>query len=335
MDIELITIEPQTALSVFTTEGALEPYLQRVRAEVDAFDADVSTSKGRGEIRSFAAKVTKVKTYIEGVGKTLKDEQKKIPDKIDAGRRLAWDELDALAKRARQPLTDWENAEKARVARHEGAVRRLEELAAMGALPLPAEQMKAALAEAQAVTVGPECEEYEAAYGKAREAAISALTGGIEARERYEAEQVELAALRAAAEARATKDREEQIAREAAENARREAEEKAAAEVRRAEEAAQREREASERREQELKRAAEDAERRASEAEAAARRRQEEQKAAEEAEARRREQDKEHRAQINRAALEALVAGGINVETAKAVLVLIALRRVPNVIIEY
>lgn len=335
MELELITIEPQTALAVFTTENALEPYLQKVRDEVDAFDADVSTSKGRGEIRSFAAKVTKVKTYIESVGKGLADEQKLIPKKIDAARKHAKETLEALAEKARKPLTDWENAEEARVERHTNAIARMEQIARIAPLQRPVAELLEFLDEVEAVAVGPQCEEYEAAYAKAKEVAVQALTAGIAARERYEAEQAELAELRRQAEERAKMDREEQIAREAAERAKRDAEEQAQAAVRRAEEAAQREREAAERREQDLKRAAEDAERRAAEAEETARRRQEQEKAAEEAEAKRREQDKEHRATINRAALAALVAGGIEADTARAALKLIIGGQVPHISIRY
>ncbi|MDQ0505993.1 hypothetical protein [Xanthobacter agilis] len=335
MDLELITIEPQTALAVFTKDGALDPYLARVREEIDAFAPDMSSAKGRSEIKSFAFKITKVKTHIESVGKDLAAEQKEIPKKIDAARKHARETLDAWADEVRRPLTDYENAEKARVARHEEAVRRLEELGAKSQRDLPSGYMHDALEEVRAVTVGPECEEYEAAYAKAKEAAIAALTAGIEARARYEAEQAELAELRHQKEERDKKDREEQIAREASERARREVEEKAAADVRRAEEAAQRERDAADRREQDLKRAAEDAERRAAEAEAAARRRQEEQKAAEEAEVRRREADKEHKAAIHRAALQGLMGGGLSEETAKSVLKLIYLGKVPNVRITY
>ncbi|MFG1349051.1 hypothetical protein [Xanthobacter autotrophicus] len=335
MELELITIEPQTALAVFTTENALEPYLQKVRDEVDAFDADASTSKGRGEIRSFAAKVTKVKTYIESVGKGLADEQKLIPKKIDAARKHAKETLEALAEKARKPLTDWENAEEARVERHTNAIARMEQIASIAPLQRPVDELLEFLAEVEAVAVGPQCEEYEAAYAKTKDAAVRALTAGIEARERYEAEQAELAELRRQAEERAKRDREEQIAREAGEKAKREAEEKAAADSRRAEETILREREAAGRREQELKRQAEDAERRAADAVEAERRRQEQEKAAEEAEARRREQDKEHRATINRAALAALVAGGIEAETARAVLKLIIGGQVPHISIRY
>lgn len=336
MDLDLITIEPQNALSIYTTEGAIEPFLAKVRNEIDAFEADVSTNKGRKEVASFAAKISKVKVYLDdGVGKRLADEQKLIPKKIDACRKHIRDTLEGWRDEVRQPLTDWEDAERARVARHTGAISRLEHLASMGALSMLSTELRSALDEVQAVEVGPACEEYEAAYAKAKDAAVTALTAGITARERYEAEQAELAALRAAAEERAKKDREEQIAREAADRAVRAEQERAENERKAAEHKAQQERDAAERRESDLKRQAEDAERRAAEAEASALRRQEEQRLAEQAEADRRQQDKEHRKAINGAALAALVAGGVADETARAVLKLIITGAVPNVTINY
>ncbi|ABS68909.1 conserved hypothetical protein [Xanthobacter versatilis] len=336
MNLDLVTIPKADALSVFTTAGAIDPFLSKVRGEIDAFTADVSTAKGRKDIASFAAKISKVKVYLDDeVGKTLAAEQKEIPKKIDACRKHVRDTLETWRDEVRKPLTGWENAEKERVQAHERAILRLDQLADMGKQNVAVDALQLALAEVEAVVVGPKCEEYEAAYAKAKDSAVQALTTGIAARQRYEAEQAELAELRRLAEERAKKDREEQIAREAAERAKRVAEEQAQAAVRRAEEAAQREREAAERREQDLKRAAEDAERRAAEAEENARLRQEQEKAAETAEAKRREQDKEHRRAVNVAALNALVAGGVPEGAAKTALRRIIAGEIPNISIKY
>lgn len=335
MDIELITIEPKDALTIFTTPKAIDPFLNMVREAVSGFSGDISTAKGRSEIKSMAHKVTKVKTHIESVGKQLSAEQKELPKKIDATRRLAWDALEALADEVRKPVTEWEAAEDARIDRHKCAIARMDQLAGSAHLQIPTSQLREALAEVEAVTVGPECEEYETAYAKAKEAAVAALKAGIEAREKYDAEQAELAALRAAAEERAKKDREEQIARDAAAQATREAEAKAEAEKKRLADEADAARVAAERREFEMAQQIEAAKRQAAEAEANAKRKQEEEKAAEADEARRREANKQHRAKINRAALEALTAGGIAEDTAKNVLKLIIIGAVPHVSISY
>ncbi|MNJ68992.1 hypothetical protein D3C77_652900 [compost metagenome] len=48
-----------------------------------------------------------------------------------------------------------------------------------------------------------------------------------------------------------------------------------------------------------------------------------------------READKAHKTKINRAALEAFVAGGMTEECAKQAITLIALRKIPNISIQY
>src|SRR3546814_4956942 len=101
---------------VFTTVGAIDKYLDMVRAEIDGFSGDVQTKKGRDAIASIAYKVAKSKTYLDGVGKELTDSAKELPKKIDATRKLVRDTLDAWKDEVRKPLTEWEQAEESRVA---------------------------------------------------------------------------------------------------------------------------------------------------------------------------------------------------------------------------
>ena len=322
-DQELITIEPKNALNIFTTENAIDPYLAKVRGEIDTFHADIATASGRKEVASMAFKVAKVKTYLEGVGKDLADEQKAIPKKIDACRKHIRDTLDAWKEEVRKPLTDWEQAEEDRVKRHENAI------AAIVANSTPPQDenlttLKALLRTVEAVQVGPECEEYEAAYTSAKAEGIERLSAAIDARQKYEADQAELAKLRQEAEERAAKDREEAIRREAAERATADAEAKAKAAL-----------DAAAAHERELERHAQESDRRAQETEARLRREADEAKAAEEAAARKREADKKHRGLINRAAVDAFVEGGIAEDTAKQVVTLIAQRVIPGISISY
>lgn len=95
-----------------------------------------------------------------------------------------------------------------------------------------------------------------------------------------------------------------------------------------------------------MKLAAEKAEREAAEAKlraeqaeaqakANAERQRAEAKAREEAEAAAREKDKKHKAAINNAALDALIAGGMTEDAAKLAITLIAKRIIPNITIAY
>ena len=350
---DLILLPPkETALQVYSAPLGLDPYLAKIKEELDAFVPDVSTKKGRDAIASIAYKVAKGKTALDNIGKDLVAELKDVPRKIDAERKRMRDLLDQWKDEVRKPLTDWEEAEAAREARHKAGIEWFN-LRANEHHDLDLQELRASLAEVDAKAVNQSWEEFEAEAHRAKAKALDALTAAVAARERYEAEQAELAKLRAEAAAREQKDREERIAREAVERAQREAEAKAQAER---EAAIKREAEAkaaAERRELELRLAAEraerekaealrreqqakaDAERREAEAVAAEQRRVAAIAEAEAKEAKRREADKAHKTAVNRAALDAFVAGGMTVECAKLAITLIAKRAIPAVTITY
>jgi len=352
-ETQLAIVPPkETALQVFQAANGLDPYLQQIRAEIDAFVPDVSTKKGRDAIASIAHKVARSKTALDNVGKELVAELKEIPKKIDAERKRMRDTLDAWKDEVRAPLNEWEQAEADRVARHTDRIDWLRNRDDQ-ATELSTAEIQARIAETEAVEVGPEWEEFEAEAHRVKAATLTTLQLALTKRQAYEAEQAELERLRAEAAQREQKDREERIAREAAEQAQREAEQRAQAER---DAAAKREADAkaaAERRELELKLQAEQAERekleaqqraeqaerdaaeRAERAAAAERQRQTDEQARIEAEAKAREADKAHKAAINRAALEAFVAGGMTEECAKQAVTLIAKRQIPNIQITY
>ncbi|PTW84010.1 hypothetical protein DBL07_25910 [Achromobacter mucicolens] len=353
----------ETALEVYSKPGGLDPWLDKIRAEVTGHVPDLKTKKGREAIASLAFKVRKVKTALDGIGKEQVDRLKEIPKKIDAERKRMRETLDALADEVRAPLDQWEQAEEARKQRHQQGVEWFR-LRADENRDLDADELRATIADVQARAVDESWEEFEPEAHRVKARALESLQQALAAREKYDAEQAELARLRAEAAAREQKDREERIAREAAEKAQREANERAQAEreaaARReadalaaaetarlnaqlAEErraaaekqaeidrlaAAERERVAAEQAEQRRIKAAEDAA-------AAERKRIADEQAAEAAEARRREDDKAHKASINRAALDAFVAGGMPDQCARQAVTLIAKGLIPNIRITY
>jgi len=250
---ELVTIEPQNALTIFTTANAIDPLLERVRMEIDGFHADVSTDKGRKAIASMAYKVAKAKTYLDDAGKALADQQKEIPKKIDACRKRIRDTLDQWKDEVRAPLTEWEAAEKNRVAGHKANIELLSSLWQVEGLD--AATIKRRLAQAEGFAIDESCEEFLKEYAAEKDAAIASLRKSLAAREKYEAEQAVYANLRQAEQVRIQQERDAQIAREATEKAQREAEEKARFEAERV----QREKVESEQREAKLKHEAEQA----------------------------------------------------------------------------
>ena len=350
---ELIVLPPkETALQVYSVPAGLDPYLAKIKEELDAFVPDVSTKKGRDAIASIAYKVAKGKTALDNIGKELVADLKDVPKKIDAERKRMRDLLDQWKDEVRAPLTAWEEAEAAREARHKAGIEWFQ-LRAKEHHDLDASELRATLAEVDARAVDEAWQEYEAEAHRAKARALEALTAALAAREKQEAEQAELAKLRAEAAAREQNEREERIAREAAERAQREAEAKAQAEreatIKREADAQA----AAERRELELKLQAEraerekaeaiqreqqakaDAERQAAEAVAAEQRRVAAQAAADAKEAERRERDKAHKTAVNRAALAAFVQGGMTEECAKLAVTLIAKKAIPAVSITY
>ncbi|WP_223506811.1 hypothetical protein [Pseudomonas sp. GL-RE-29] len=361
---QLAVVPPQeTALAVYSAEKGLEPWLQKIRTEIDGFTPDISTRKGRDAIASMAYKVARSKTALDDVGKKLVADLKEVPKKIDAERKRVRDTLDSWQEEVRRPLNEWQAAEDARVDKHNDAIERIR-LLAVDLDGITAEDLADRVAQLEAVAMGDDWEEFEPEAARAKDKALGVLRAALTARQQYEAEQLELARLRKEKEERDKKDHEERIAREAAERATREAEEKARLEREAAEQRIRDEKAAAEKRESDLKLAAAESERKAEQAKreqieaeqkaerdrlaaiesqkAAVEQAKQEEAARQKAAAdeilrqeRLREQDKEHRRSINLAALQAFVKGGMTEECAKQAITLIASRQIPAISIQY
>lgn len=347
--IELPSAE--TALEVYKTPKGLDPFINRIREEVTGHEPDLTTKKGRDAIASRAFKVRKIKTALDSLGKEQVDRLKEIPKLIDAERKRMRDELDALADEVRKPLTEWEQAEEERVAGHKKRIQWLQDFALCDEANAAA--MRAQIEDLEAVLVDQSWEEFEAEAHRTKADTLSAMRAALIQREKYEAEQEELAELRRKQAEQEQKDREAEIARQAAEKAKAEAEAKARqeqeaaakreADAKAAAERAEQERaDAIERQKQAEARAEAEklaAEQRAKEAAEAARqaevKRQADEKAAEEAAAKKREADTKHKKEINNAALAAFVDNGLPEECAKQAVILIAKGLIPAVKITY
>lgn len=360
--IKIDDISADNAPAIYVT-GGLVQFFDAVQAEVAAEVPDLTTRKGRERIASLAAKVSKSKAAVEKPGRDYLKRLKEMPKIVEAELREFVNKMDSLRDETRRPLTEWEEAEDRRVAAHEQAI---DSIKAHGVElgQLASEDLLDRIGKIESVVLGDSWEEFAAEAGQVKDQALSALRDALVARQKYEAEQAELARLRAEAEAREQKDREERIAREAAERARIEAEQKAQAEREATQRREQEAKAAAEHRELQLKLQAEQAERARVQAEAdrvaaeqraeqerkdAARRAEESAEQARLEERRRaaaaaaeivrqqeaRERDEAHRRSINRAALDAFIDGGMPEECAKQAITLIAQRKIPNIAISY
>jgi len=342
--LDLITLEPKDALAVFSAkredgqQHPIDPLLAKVRAAINGFKGDVSTRAGRDEIKRMAMNVVKSKTYLEKIGAALAKEQKEIPKRIDATRNHIEKTLDAYRDEVREPLTQWEAKESARILRHQTALNdataRSKPTGPDGR-PLSSDALRANLASLEAFSIGPDCEEFADEYRLVISTAIPVLKSAIADCEKYEQDQADLERLRQAEADRAQKERDEKLRKEGEDRARLDAENDlriavlaADAECRKAQDeaavqalAAQREIEA--------------ANARAAAAEAKAKADLEAKQRTEATENAARAADKEHRRAINAAALQALVSGGVPDEIAKKVIALIASGKVPSCTMNY
>lgn len=350
---ELIELPPaETALAAFTTPGGLDHYVEQVREKVCGTVYDMSKRKDREACAADAYKVSRTKAAIEKLGAALSAEYKEVPKRIDAQRRDWNAKMDALRDEVRKPLTEWEEAEDRRVAQHRANLADIAQLATdVGSLD--AEILRQRLAAVESMAIDESWEEFESEAHRVKAKALEILNAALTEHQKYEAEQAELAELRRKQAEQEQKDREAEIARQAAEKARADAEAKAQAErdaaakreadAKAAAERAERERaEAIERQKQAEARAEAEklaAEERAKAAAEAARQaeidrqRQEQERLAEEQ--RRREEDKAHKASINNAALAAFIENGLPDECAKRAVILIAKGLIPNIRIQY
>ncbi|HAQ86555.1 MAG TPA: hypothetical protein DCR78_08945 [Pseudomonas sp.] len=328
----------------------LNAYVALAREQAANEVPDLTTKKGRDRIASLAAQVSRSKTAVEKPGREYLKRIKEMPKAIEAELREFVNSMDALRDEVRAPLNEWEQAEADRVAGHE---RRIEELRTIDTEDRTAAEIASAISLIEEAEIGADWEEFEAEAHRVKAATLTTLQLALTKRQAYEAEQTELERLRAEAAQREQAEREARIAREAAEQAQREAEQRAQAER---DAAAKREADAkaaaeqrelqlkleaeqSARRELEAQQRAEQAERKAIDdallAVAEERRRLKEENERIEAEAKAREADKAHKAAINRAALEAFIAGGMPEACAKQAVTLIAKRQIPNIQITY
>lgn len=181
---ELIKIDSGNSFRIFTEAGEIEPILETIAKKARSLVANPDTPSGRVTIRKNAADVARTKTYIENEGKALADRQKEIPKLIDATRRKAREFMDALQEEVRQPLTNWENAEKSRVAALQARLLALTSLIELDGASLA--EMEAKLASAIATEIDTSWQEYETEARNAKDFVIGKLKKTIAERREFE-----------------------------------------------------------------------------------------------------------------------------------------------------
>ncbi|EPV6901158.1 hypothetical protein JJP79_15390 [Enterobacter hormaechei] len=317
---DLVVIEKQNAMAVFTTKEQLDPIIEAIEKEARSLVPDVSTRKGRDAIASMAHKVARSKTYIDNAGKDLVAELKALPKQIDESRRIVRERLDALKDEVRRPLTEWE-AEQERIKAEEAMNSLHAEALEMN---IKFDQELAAKFEADHEMALLMNKDFDRDREEQRRQAEQAQREHEERIKREAAEQARRdaeAKHKAEIEAAARREAEEKARAELAERQRIEAEQRAAREKQEAEARAEREKAAAVEAERLKARQAEE------------KRLAEEKRIADEAAAR--AANIAHQKRINNEAKEDFVKGGIPEEFARKAVELLARRQVRNSSINY
>ena len=369
----IIEHEPTTAIApvnnaaaaaVLFDQDKFDAFYAKLKADVDAVPVDLSTKKGRDAIASVAAKVRSEKASIDKDRLRLTKEWRDNTALVNGAWNDIKERMDALAVEARKPLTEWEEAEKARIAECDAIITKLS-LDGVVTLDDTAETVRLRgkavwETEIDADRFG---DKFDQAV-RAKDHAVDLLKTALARLIREEEERAELERLRAAEVERAEKERAEREEHEAAVRAAAEAlaedERRAAAEKAEQERIAAAQREAEERVKAEAEAAAEAErdriQREHDEALAAERRRAEEAERAAQAERDRaakeeadrkaeadraaaeqakREADQVHRTKVKTAAKQAIMSCGADEETARKIVVAILAGEVPNIRLEF
>ena len=295
---ELIVAEAQAdAVALFTDEKRYSEFYERIRSKVSGFEPDLSTPKGRAAIASLAFKVTKSKTALDKAGLQLTADWREKINAVNGARRKMVDELDELAKEVRKPLTEWEDAEKSRLADVESRIQAMRDKRVIEEGETSAD-LEARGRELHDCQLDPELfqERLEEAE-EVKAETVRILAQAMHRMREAEAERAELARLRKAEEERLAREAEQAAQRER-EEAERKAKEEEEARQRREEEARQAAiREAEERARKEAEEAAE-ARRKAEEEEREAARQAEEEERERARKAEAEEREREHQAAL-------------------------------------
>ena len=351
--LEIVAIEQPEIIEAFKVEGGTRALFERVSENARSVVFDMGVKKDRESLKSFAYSLARIKTTVDNHGKELVSGIKQQAAVIDADRKFWRDNMELLQDEIRKPLTDFEQAEKDRVAKCLEFLDEITELAKPEFLGNAAWQLKGYIDTLSDLKIDSRFMEFEDQAKLAKFETLEVLRKALADREKYEAEQVELERLRQAEILRQQQEREAQIAREAAEKATREAEEKARFEAERVQrekaESEQREarlkaeKEAALLREEQLKQQAIEREKQAEidrQNAIEAERKRIEQEAQDKAEAERKAEEVrlanvEHRKQICSEALKGLTDLGLSVDQGKAVLNAINKGLVPHVSIKF
>lgn len=175
-DETMLAVVPETALEFFAEGHGADVLIGAVREKALALmpaEMNLTTAKGRAEIKSVAYKVTRTKTAIDAARKELVAKYKEIPKRIDATGKRIKDELEAIAAEILAPVTEYEEKEKARTS----AIQfRIDQIRDSGGVKLDtAKELLACIDAIHAIEVDETFEEFQGQAALVKDAVLNRL----------------------------------------------------------------------------------------------------------------------------------------------------------------
>ena len=250
LTITLPTITPDQYPALYAL-GGLDPYYQQIRQQVLSEVPDLTTKKGIARIKSLASMVASSKVAVEKPGREYLRQLKEMPKVIEEELRDWKQKMDKLRDEVRQPVTELEEKEAARTAALDerlNKIRLLKSTVEFTTAYQSSTAFNGFISELESIVIDDSWQEYKDRAAMAKEAAKVELDKALQTSLIFEAQQAEIAMLKAEQEEKDRLQREEQIRI----NARHEAEQQALRDKLAAEQREQEAKDAKERAEKQL-----------------------------------------------------------------------------------
>lgn len=218
--LPVITEDKYPALYV---SGGLDGYYQTIREQVMSEVPDLTTKKGIARVKSLAAMVSSSKVAVEKPGREYLKQLKEMPKVIEATLRDWNQKMDSLRDEVRKPVTEMEDAEKARIFALELRVNEIKQIGDSITTDLDSSALSDLQDSLNKILIDDSFQEFKDVAELAKNQVNTKIKQFLSVRVQFEEGQKELARLRAEQEEQARIQHEKDIA----DQARCEAEQKA------------------------------------------------------------------------------------------------------------
>jgi len=202
---------------VIFKEKGLEVFKNELKSKIPDLVYDMSIKKDQAALRSVAYDIAQSKTLVDKHGRKRLKQLKEEPKIVEKELREWIEFCDKLEEETRRPLTEFENREKERTAKHEANLAKLEAL--LTSQFNDVDEAEVYLFAANQTKTDDSCEEFLARYISIKQQVVDSLTYKIEQLKKRDAEKAELEKLRKENEERDKANQKAQQARRKAKKA--------------------------------------------------------------------------------------------------------------------